>query len=101
MDGVPRQLPRSSIVKRRDFLTTNVLLAGSAAAATNAHWSGRPGIVPAAAKQTPSGNVQQSIMGWCFKPMDAITLAKHCKRIGLEAMEGIPATHYDEVTKLG
>ncbi|MAI30563.1 MAG: sugar phosphate isomerase [Planctomycetaceae bacterium TMED240] len=40
-------------------------------------------------------------MGWCFKPMDAITLAKHCKRIGLEAIEGIPSNQYGAVTDLG
>ncbi len=40
-------------------------------------------------------------MGWCFNPMDPITLAKHGKRIGLEAIEGIPSKHYDAVTKIG
>ncbi|MAI71243.1 MAG: sugar phosphate isomerase [Rhodopirellula sp.] len=40
-------------------------------------------------------------MGWCFKPMDTITLAKHCKQIGLEAMEGIPSNQYGAVTDLG
>ncbi len=89
-------------MKRREFLTANALLAGSAAAATTllGQDTARSS---AEAKPTkiPSSNVRQSIMGWCFKPMDAITLAKHCKRIGLEAMEGIPSKHYDEVTKLG
>ena len=40
-------------------------------------------------------------MGWCFKPMDTIALAKHCKQIGLEAMEGIPSDQYGAVTDLG
>ena len=87
-------------MKRRDFLTTNVLMAGTAMAVSG----GQPR--QAAAQQADSGRatpprVRQSVMGWCFKPIDAITLAKHCKRIGLVAIEGIGAEHYDAVTKLG
>ena len=29
------------------------------------------------------GHVRQSVMGWCFKPMTPIQLAKHAKAIGL------------------
>ena len=88
-------------MKRRDFLTTNVLLAGSAAAASSLLAQDDQASSGPTKQQQPSGKVHQSIMGWCFKPMDAITLAKHCQRIGLEAMEGIPSATYDEVTKLG
>jgi hydroxypyruvate isomerase len=80
-------------VKRREFLATNVLLAGTAVAATQQ--------APAQAQSSSKGRVRQSVMGWCFKPMDALTLAAHGKRIGLEAIEGIPSQHYDAVTKLG
>lgn len=82
-------------MKRRDFLATNVLLAGAAAAVaeqTTAQQS---------APARTGGRVRQSVMGWCFKPMDAITLAGHCQRIGLEAIEGIGSEHYDAVTQLG
>ena len=40
-------------------------------------------------------------MGWCFKPMEPLELARHAKSIGLEAIEGIPASVYPEVTALG
>ena len=41
-------------------------------------------------------------MGWCFNQhYDAVTLAKHCKALGIVAMEGIPATAYPQVRKLG
>jgi hydroxypyruvate isomerase len=83
------------MMKRRDFLATNVLLAGAAAAVaeqTTAQQS---------APARTGGRVRQSVMGWCFKPMDAITLAGHCQRIGLEAIEGIGSEHYDAVTQLG
>lgn len=45
--------------------------------------------------------IRQSVMGWCFKPMPTLTLAQHAKRIGLEAIEGIPSKDYDAVRKLG
>lgn len=80
-------------MKRRDFLATNVLLAGTAVAAAKQ--------ATAQEESSQKGRVRQSVMGWCFKPMDAITLAGHCKRIGLEAMEGISSEHYDAVTKMG
>ncbi|MBL9155502.1 MAG: TIM barrel protein [Verrucomicrobiales bacterium] len=49
-----------------------------------------------------NGRIRQSIMGWCFnKHFDALTLAKHCKEIGLVAMEGIGREFYPEVKKLG
>jgi hydroxypyruvate isomerase len=48
-----------------------------------------------------NGRIRQSVMGWCFNPMDAVTLAKHAKRIGLVAMEGIPAESYPEITAMG
>ena len=47
------------------------------------------------------GRIHHSVMGWCFKPMPSIELAKHCKAIGIEAIEGIPASDYPAVTKLG
>ncbi|MCB9937913.1 MAG: TIM barrel protein [Planctomycetaceae bacterium] len=40
-------------------------------------------------------------MGWCFNPMPAVELAKHCVDIGLVAIEGISAEHYPAVKKLG
>lgn len=81
-------------MKRRDFLTTNMLMAGTAVAAgTVAAQDGEA--------KPKKGRVRQSVMGWCFKPMDAITLAKHCKDIGLEAIEGISSDHYEAVTNLG
>nr|WP_286177618.1 TIM barrel protein [Rhodopirellula sp. JC639] len=47
------------------------------------------------------GRIRQSIMGWCFNPMDMLKLAAECKRIGLEAMEGINSNLYDQVTGMG
>ncbi|MBC8325331.1 MAG: TIM barrel protein [Verrucomicrobia subdivision 3 bacterium] len=40
-------------------------------------------------------------MGWCFKPMPGLELAKHCKAIGLEAMEGVSEKDYPAIHKMG
>ena len=49
-----------------------------------------------------NGRIRQSIMGWCFRDsMDAVTLAAHCKEIGLVAMEGISAEYYPAIMELG
>ena len=47
------------------------------------------------------GRIRQSVMGWCFKPMPAIELAKHCRDIGLVAIEGISPKDYPAVRELG
>ena len=47
------------------------------------------------------GRIRQSVMGWCFKPMSALELAKHCKAIGLEAMEGVSKEDYSAIHKMG
>jgi hydroxypyruvate isomerase len=47
------------------------------------------------------GRIRQSIMGWTFNPMPTPELARHCKEIGLVAMEGIDARHYPMVRELG
>ena len=48
-----------------------------------------------------NARIRQSVMGWCFNPMPTMELAKHCKDIGLVAMEGIDAKHYPAVRELG
>jgi hydroxypyruvate isomerase len=62
-----------------------------------------------AAAQSPSSadfkitnrRIRQSVMGWCFNPMPVDELARHCRDIGLEAIEGIGAEHYPMARKLG
>jgi len=58
----------------------------------------------ATAAQAPvvlNGRVRQSVMGWCFQPMDPVELAKRAKQIGLVAVEGVPASSYPAITELG
>ncbi len=90
------------MTSRRRFLATAPLLAGG--------WAGGFPPLQAQLKRADvdpefvvrNGRIRQSIMGWCFKDhFDAVELARHCKAIGLVAMEGIPVEAYPEVRKLG
>ncbi|HYF00487.1 MAG TPA: TIM barrel protein, partial [Planctomycetota bacterium] len=45
--------------------------------------------------------VKQSIMGWTFNPMPTEELAKHCKALGMHAMEGVDPKHYPMIRELG
>lgn len=51
--------------------------------------------------QISKKRIRQSVMGWCFRPMKAEQLAKHCREIGLEAIEGISSKDYPAVRELG
>ncbi|WP_237607248.1 TIM barrel protein [Roseimaritima sediminicola] len=103
-------------VSRRDLLRGGLASAAGAwmlaAAAGRSAPAQQPAQQPAgnaenagrAAAEAPGvvrGRIRQSVMGWCFQPMDAVTLAKHCLDIGIEAMEGIPAEAYPQVTQMG
>ena len=47
------------------------------------------------------GRIRQSVMGWCFNPMMPEVLARHCKEIGLVAIEGIPRDAYKAAKEIG
>lgn len=51
--------------------------------------------------QIKNGRIRQSVMGWCFNPMPTMELARHCKSMGLVAMEGVDAKHYRAIRELG
>lgn len=48
-----------------------------------------------------NSGVKHTLMGWCWKPMDTLVLAKHAKEIGLKGLEGIDRKHYKEVREMG
>jgi hydroxypyruvate isomerase len=48
-----------------------------------------------------NNRIRQSVMGWCFKPMTAEQLARHCKDIGIVGIEGISAADYPKVKDIG
>lgn len=47
------------------------------------------------------GPIRHSVMGWCFKPMKAADLAKHCVQMGMVGIEGISVNDYKQAMSLG
>jgi hydroxypyruvate isomerase len=48
-----------------------------------------------------NNRIKQSIMGWTFNPMPTEELAKHCRDLGMHAMEGVDKKHYPFIRGLG
>lgn len=96
-ESCPKLEPRFS---RRQWFGAAAALVGSSVLAPAK-------VVPeAAAPVEPDfrirrARLKQSIMGWTFNPMPVEELARHCKAIGLVAMEGIDPKFYPVVRKLG
>ncbi len=85
-------------MNRRSFFAT---AAASTAAIT---LPARADIAKAGARGDYSikgSGLKHTVMGWCFKPMDTLELAKHCKAIGLKGMEGIDKKYYPDVKAMG
>ncbi len=55
----------------------------------------------APAYKIKNSGIKHTLMGWCWKPMDTLELAKHAKDIGLVGIEGIDRKYYPDVKKLG
>ena len=92
--------PTGLRANRRTALKTAVLAAGAAMIRTPACAQAPRGFVEPDFK-IHNGRIKQSIMGWTFNPMPTPELARHCKAIGLVAMEGIGKEHYPLVRELG
>ena len=84
---------------RREMLGTLGTAVFAGAASTVAAQVPRDHVKPDA--RITNGRIRQSVMGWCFKPMPAVELAKHCRDIGIEGIEGISPDDYPAVRKLG
>ena len=85
-------------MNRRLWLKTSAL-ASTAALVKPLSTSATPEIDPGYRIQ--NGQIHQTIMGWTYDPMPTPDLARHCKAIGLVAMEGINEKFYPVVRELG
>jgi len=88
---------------RRTFFRSTAALSATTLgiAASRASASGIQKSLADPAFTIKNRHLKQTIMGWCFKPMDTLVLAKHCKDIGLAGMEGIDRKYYPDVKALG
>ena len=84
-------------MNRRHFFTT--ALAATAASRLSAQTIAKAAADPAYVIKNKG--IRHTLMGWCWKPMDTLVLAKHAKDIGLVGIEGIDSKLYPDVKKLG
>jgi hydroxypyruvate isomerase len=84
-------------MNRRHFLTT--AFAATAASRLSAQTIAKAAADPAYVIKNKG--IKHTLMGWCWKPMDTLELAKHAKAIGLVGIEGIDSKLYPDVKKLG
>ena len=88
-------------MNRRRLLSTSVLAAAGTGLARNLS---AQSVLKAAADPAytiRNHGIKHTLMGWCWKPMDMLELARHAKAIGLVGIEGIDRKLYPEVKKLG
>ena len=88
-------------ISRRSWLKHASVLCAVAAAQTARPIHAAPATSVEPDFRIRNGRIRQSIMGWTFNPMPTPELARHCKAIGLVAMEGIDAKHYPLIRELG
>lgn len=94
-------IPQRKTVSRRHVLSRFGVASLTLAGLSTAIGDEPP---PSDSTGKPTGDgvpLRQSVMGWCFKPMPIQTLASEMRSIGYEAIEGIPASDYPTVKKLG
>lgn len=86
-------------MNRRHFLAASAALGAAATSSAAARSMDRSTADPA--YTIKNQHIKQTVMGWCFKPMTVLDLAKHCKSCGLRGMEGIDRSFYPDVKALG
>lgn len=84
---------------RRAFLMAGGALASGVLAGGGCRAAGNVAVAPD--YRVGNGRIRQSIMGWTFNPMPVAELARHCREIGLVAMEGIGPEHYPMIRDMG
>ena len=88
------------MITRRHFFATSAAAATATTLATSANADLAKAGADAAYKIKNHG-IKHTVMGWCFKPMDMLELAKHSKDMGLVGIEGIDSKLYPDVKALG
>lgn len=94
----------TSSLSRRSFFRHSTAAALGAAILPAATSVSAVDIAQAAADsgyKIKNSGIKHTLMGWCWKPMDTLELAKHAKDIGLVGIEGIDRKYYPDVKKLG
>jgi hydroxypyruvate isomerase len=88
-------------MNRRSFFRASTALAATSAAVGGAQAATIDKAAADPGYRIKNSGIKHTLMGWCWKPMEALELAKHAKDIGLKGIEGIDRKHYKDVKALG
>jgi hydroxypyruvate isomerase len=88
----------------RDQLTRRAMLAAAAVAGTTAAL--RPASAAESATEDPhwriaKDRIHQSVVAWCFKPMQVEDLARHAAALGMKSVELVPPSDWPTLKKHG
>jgi hydroxypyruvate isomerase len=89
---------------RRSFFRSSAALGAASLGAVGTQASAAMTLAKSAADPAytiKNHHVKQSVMGWCYRGVDTMALAKAAKEIGLVGMEGIDQKFYKDVLALG
>lgn len=92
---------QSTGVTRRELVTGAVAMSATALLQPNESVGQQPADAVSPEGRVTRGRIHQSVMGWCFAPMSPVELARHCRQIGIQAIEGIDPQYYPAVRELG
>ncbi|QDU95550.1 hydroxypyruvate isomerase family protein [Lignipirellula cremea] len=93
----PHERAPSAALSRRAFVQS---AAGAALAAGVMHSSAAASSSDQPFKIT-KGRIRQSLMGWCFKPMEVPQIIEAAQSVGLVGLEGVGSQHYPAIRKAG
>jgi len=94
------QRPRP-VVSRRQLFQSAAASAGVAGLAALAAPHTSYGAESSDEYRIHNGNIRQSVVSWCFRPMTVADLAKHAKRMGYQSVELVPAKEWPMLKELG
>lgn len=97
----PRAALILSTMNRRRLLSTAALATAGLGLAPRARAQSILKTAADPAYTIRNQGIKHTLMGWCWKPMETLELARHAKAIGLVGIEGIDRKYYPEVKKLG
>jgi hydroxypyruvate isomerase len=94
-------------INRRHFFSAGAMAFSAAAlspkarsAETGATHVGLPDSVDPSYRIRNKG-IRHTLMGWCWKPMDTLELARQAKEIGLVGIEGVDRKYYPALREMG
>lgn len=85
---------------RRGVLRAGAMALAAAAGAA-VPGAGRAAKASASGRVVTKGRIRQTVLNWCFEPMDTETLARHAAAMGLAGLENVPPKDWPILKRYG